>query len=222
VSRREGVVAALGLAGAALCGGVAQTFLWRWGADSLAAVLGSQFTWVLLTFAVSWAAARGRVGTGVAAGALTGLALIVSYYATQWLADGRHAALSQFTGTGGTAWTLAAVGGGAAMGVFGALAGRDAEQSPRLKALGISTPAVIVGAGAPLWLLYFEGSLGAARLLPAVVVFVAAGAALLLAAVRSCGLGPSLQGLVVSLGFAAAALGALMFLQTQGWLYLTF
>ena len=219
---RRAAVAALGLAGAVLCGGIAQTFLWRWGLDPLSVVLGSQFAWVLLTFGVAWAWARGRVAAGVAAGALTGLALIASYYLTQWLADGRHAAVAQFTKSRGVAWTLGAVAGGAVMGIFGALAGRDADRGPRLKALGIATPAVVVGAGAPLWLLHFAANLDAAELLPAVVVFVVAGAALLVATARSCGLGPGIQGLAVSLGLAAAALVGLMVLQTHGWLYLTF
>ncbi|MEZ5097757.1 MAG: hypothetical protein R2731_17760 [Nocardioides sp.] len=36
--------------------------------------------------------------------------LIASYYATQWLASGAHAALAQLTKTGGLAWATASVG----------------------------------------------------------------------------------------------------------------
>src|SRR3954452_1199126 len=108
---RRDVIATGAVVGAVVVGGISQTYLWRWGFDGLGNVLGSQFTWVLLTFAVAWAWARGRPLSGAAAGALTGSALIASYYATQWLADGRHAALAQLTKAGGFAWTAASIGG---------------------------------------------------------------------------------------------------------------
>lgn len=215
-------VAALGLLGAVFVGGVSQTYLWRWGLDGLSDVTGSQFLWALLAFGVAWGWAGGRLGPGAAAGAVTGLALIVSYYATQWLADGRHAALSQFSKTGGVAWTLAAVGGGAVMGLCGALAGMRARDKPRLKALGITTPAVIVGAGPVLWVVVSGAYLDPARLLPAVAVFVLAGVALLVVAVRACGPAAAVQAAVVSVAVGAAALVTLLFLQIHGWLYLTF
>jgi hypothetical protein len=210
------------LLAALLVGGVSQTFFWRWGLDGLSNVTGSQFLWVLLTFGVAWGWAEGRLGQGAAAGALTGLALIVSYYLTQWVADGRHAALSQFSKSGGTAWTVAAVGGGAVMGLCGALASMDARTHPRLKAFGITTPAVVAGAGPVLWVLAEGMFLEPARLLPAVVVFAVAGLALLVVAVRACGALAAVQALAISAAIGAGALGVLLVLQTQGWLYLTF
>jgi hypothetical protein len=210
------------LLGALLVGGVSQTFLWRWGLDGLSNVTDSQFLWVLLTFGVACGWAQGRLGQGAAAGALTGLALIVSYYLTQWVADGRHAALSQFSKTGGTAWTLAAVGGGAVMGLCGALASMDARTHPRLKALGITTAAVVAGVGPVLWVLVEGTYLQPSRLLPAVIVFALAGAALLVVAARSCGTLASVQALAISAALGAVALGVLLVLQTQGWLYRTF
>jgi hypothetical protein len=92
-----------------LIGGASQAFLWRSGLAAMADVTNSQFMWVLLTFAAAWAYADGRIAHGVAAGSLTGLALIASYYAFQWLADGRHSALAQFSKTGAPA-VIVAVG----------------------------------------------------------------------------------------------------------------
>jgi hypothetical protein len=222
VTRRQVVAAPLGLMGALFVGGFSQAFLWRWGFEGLADVTGSQFMWVLLTFGVAWGWAGGRLGRGVIAGLLTGLALIASYYVFQWVADGRHAAIAQFSGTGGVAWTLAAMGGGALIGLFGALASMETRERPRLKAVGITTPALIVGVGPPLWLLVNGQYLDTARLLPAIVVFVIVGAALFLVTFRTCGPIVSMQALAVSFGFGAAALAGLWMLQTHGWLYLTF
>lgn len=219
---RCGAVVSGGLVGALLVGGVSQTLLWRWGLGGLATVTGSQFTWMLLAFGVAWAWAGGRVPRGAAAGGGTGLALIVSYYCLQWAADGRHAALAQFSKTGGVAWTLSAIGGGAVIGVFGALASMDGRARPRTKALGIATPAVIVIGGPTLWLLASGGHLAPARLVPAAAVFVLAGGALLLHAVRTCGSIASVQALGLSIGTGALALVGLLWLQTHGWLYLTF
>jgi hypothetical protein len=210
------------LLGALLVGGVSQTFLWRWGYEGLASVTGSQFMWMLLTFGVSWVWAGGRLRQGVAAGGLTGLALIASYYAMQWVADGRHSAVAQFAKTGGVAWTLAAVGGGAVMGIFGALAGMEARVQPRLKASGMTTPAVIAAVGPPLWIWATSEYLDAARLLPAVATFVLVSAVLLLVSLRTCGAMACMHALALSTAVGAAALVALLVLQTQGWLYLTF
>ena len=221
MTRRGGAVV-LGLLGALLIGGVSQAFLWRWGLGGLSTVTGSQFMWVLLAFSVAWRWAEGRVDQGVAAGGVTGLALMASYYAMQWVADGRHSALAQFSKTGGVAWTLAAIGGGAVIGLFGALASMNGRERPRLKALGVATPAVIVGVGPALWLLTNGRYLDPARLIPAAAVFVLAAGALLLYAVRTSGPIASMQALAISVGIGAIALVGLLRLQTHGWLYLTF
>jgi hypothetical protein len=221
VTRRGGAVA-LGFLGALLIGGVSQAFLWRWGLGGLSSVTGSQFMWVLLSFGVAWGWAGGRVDQGVAAGGMTGLALIGSYYAMQWVADGRHSALAQFSKASGVEWTLAAIGGGAVIGLFGALAGKDGRERPRLKALGVATPAVIVGVGPALWILTNGDYLSPSRLIPAVGLFALAGGALLLYAVRTCGPLASIQALAISGGTGATALVGLLWLQTHGWLYLTF
>ncbi|MEZ5097756.1 MAG: hypothetical protein R2731_17755 [Nocardioides sp.] len=70
--RETGRVAGAAALGAVLVGGVAQTYLWRWGLGGLGDVLGSQFTGLLLIFAVSWAWARGRLAAGAVCGAVTG------------------------------------------------------------------------------------------------------------------------------------------------------
>jgi hypothetical protein len=221
VTRRTGA-AALGLLGALLIGGISQTFLWRWGLGGLTNVTGSQFMWVLLAFGVAWGWAEGRLVHGAAAGGVPGLALIASYYATQWVADGRHSAVAQFTKTGGIAWTLAATGGGAVIGLFGALASMNGRERPTLKALGVATPAVVVGVGPALWILATGDSLRASGLIPVLGVCVLAGGVLLWYAVRTCGPAASIRALPVSVGIGATALAALLWLQTHGWLYLTF
>ncbi|MGH2398932.1 MAG: hypothetical protein ACRDF6_03730 [bacterium] len=221
VTRRGGAVA-LGLLGALLIGGVSQAFLWRWGLDGVWNVAGSQFMWVLLAFGVAWGWAEGRIEQGAAAGGVTGLALIASYYGGQWVADGRHSALAQFSKTGGAEWTLAAIGGGAVIGLFGAFAGMHGRERPTLKALGIAAPAVIVGVGPAVWLLVNGDYLSPSRLIPAAGVFALAGAAMLLYTVRTCGPIASLQALAISVGIGTTALAGLLWLQTQGWLYLTF
>jgi hypothetical protein len=153
---------------------------------------------------------------------LTGLALMSSYYLMQWVVDGRYSATSQFVQARGLGWTAAAVVGGAVVGVFGAFAGVSGGRRPRLKALGVVTPAVVVGCGPTLWILIHPENLEPSRLAPAALVFALAGAALLVYAVRTCGLAASVQAGVVSVGIAAAALVGLLWLQTHGWLYLTF
>lgn len=85
--RRMAVIAEAALC-AVLLGGAAQTYVWRWGVEGLTKVSNSQFGWVLLCFVVAWAWARGRVSSGMVAGALTGLGLMGSYYCVQWFADG--------------------------------------------------------------------------------------------------------------------------------------
>lgn len=219
---RRGIVVIVGLLGALFVGGVSQTFLWRWGLGGVAGVTGSQFMWVLLTFGIAWAGAEGRLVRGGAAGALTGLALIASYYAMQWVADGSHSATAQFSKTGGPAWSAAAIGGGAVMGLLGALASTDSLDRPRLKAIGIVTPAVLVGAGPVLWVLTNSAYLDLGRVVPAAVVFALVAGLLLTYAVRTCGAIPSVQAVAGSVGIGAAALFALLWLQVHGWLYLTF
>ena len=182
----------------------------------------SQFTWVLLTFGVAWGWAEGRLDRGAASGGLTGLGLITSYYAMQWLADGSHSAIAQFSKADGLAWTSAAVGGGAVMGLFGALASMNGRERPRRKALGVATPAVIVGVGPALWILSNSRSLEPSRLLPAAGVFVVSGILLLVYAIRTCGATASLQALAVAVGVGATALVGLLWLQFNGFLYLTF
>lgn len=220
-TRRGGAVA-WGLVGALLVGGVSQTLLWRWGLGGLATVTGSQFTWVLLAFGVARARAGGRVLPGTAAGGVTGLALITSYYVMQWVVDGRHSALAQLAKTGGAAWTVSAIGGGAVIGLFGGLASMDARARPTAKALGLVTPAAIVIAGPALWLLAGGGRLEAARLAPAAAVFALAGAALVLYAVRACGARAAGRAVVMSIGSGVVALAGLLWLQTHGGLYPTF
>jgi hypothetical protein len=212
----------VGLLGAFLIGGVSQAFLWRSTFEALTYVINSQFSWVMLTFGVAWAFAEGRVRAGVAAGSLTGLGLIISYYAMQWVADGRHSALAQFSKTGGVAWTVAAVGGGALMGLFGGLASMKARERPRMKALGITTPAVIVGVGPATWFLVNSAYLDVSSALPAVAVFVLVGASLVLVAARTCGRTASIQAVAIAVGTGAVALAGLLILETNGWLYLTF
>ena len=221
VTRRTGALLA-GLLGALLVGGVSQAFLWRWGLGAVSTVTDSQFLWVLLTFGVAWAWAEGRVGQGALAGGATGLALIVSYYAMQWVADGRHSATAQFTRAAGPAWTLAAVAGGAAMGVLGALAGTSSRHRPRRKAFGIATPALLVAAGPVLWMLAESRYVPLAHVAPAAAVFVLVGAGLLAYAVRTCGRRVCVQATVLATGLSAVGLGGLWWLQTHGWLYLTF
>ncbi|QNN51297.1 hypothetical protein [Nocardioides mesophilus] len=130
--------------------------------------------------------------------------------------------MAQFTKTGGVPWTVAAVGGGAVMGLFGALAGLDGHDRPRSKALGFATPALIIAGGPPLWIWVNGQHLNAPGLLPAVAAFTIIGAALLVVNARTCGRVPCLQALAISSGCGTIALGGLLMLQTHGWLYLTF
>lgn len=221
MTRRRGVVI-VGVLGALLIGGVSQAFLWRWGLSGVSNVTDSQFAWVLLSFGIAWGWAEGRVGRGVCAGAATGLALIVSYYLMQAVADGRYSAVTQFSRSDGIVWAVAAVGGGALMGLFGALASLGGQDRPLRKAVGIATPAVIVGAGPVVWIATHGQSLELSRLLSAAAVFLLVGAGLLVYALRTCGPRAFIQALAVSIGISATALAGLLWLQTHGWLYLTF
>jgi hypothetical protein len=81
---------------------------------------------------------------------------------------------------------------------------------------------VIVGCGPTLWIVTHSQNLEPSRLGPAAAVFVLAGASLLVYAVRTCGLAASARAVAVSVGIAAPALVGLLWLQTHGWLYLTF
>lgn len=220
--KKRALVVVLGLLGALVVGGVSQTLMWRWGLDVLSVVTGSQFTWVLLIFGISWAWAEGRLVAGLAAGATTGLALIASYYVVQWLVDGRHAAVSQFVDARGAAWLLATLAGGAFIGVFGALAGRDARGQPVHKAVGLTLPGLVAAAGPVVWLATNSEYLEPARLGIAAGVLVLVGIGLVAVAVRTCGVRAAARGLAVSAAIGAAALVGLLTLQTQGWLYLTF
>jgi hypothetical protein len=213
------------IAGAALCavliGGVAQTYGWRWGAEGLTKVTNSQFGWTLLCFVVAWAWARGRVASGLAAGGLTGLGLIASYYCVQWFADGWHAAASQFTGTYGFAWTVAATGGGALVGGLGALAGSSAERQPTRKALGLSTAALVVGLGPLAWLVANGDVLHKDGMWVALMFYGAVGLSLGIFALWKCGIAPFLRGLSLGALTSSVALASLLVLQGTV-LYTTF
>lgn len=62
------------------------------------------------------------------------------------------------------------------VGLFGALASMSGQERPKSKALGIATPALIVGVGPALWLLSNGRHLDCSRLIPAAPVFVLAQA----------------------------------------------
>lgn len=212
-------------AGAALCavliGGVAQTYAWRWGVEPVTKVTNTQFAWMLLCFAVGWAWAGGRMWSGIVAGGLTGLGLIGSYYCVQWLADGWHSAASQFSGTYGLAWTVAATGGGAMVGGMGALAGSSAEVQPTRKALGLSTAALIVGLGPLVWFITSGQALHKDGIWVAIVFYGAVGVLLATLALRKCGIASFLRGLGLGAIASSVALAGLLVLQSTV-LYTTF
>jgi hypothetical protein len=108
------------------------------------------------------------------------------------------------------------------IGVLGALASLDIRERTRLKAFGVVTPAVIVGAGPALWMMTNGAYLDVSDLLPATLVFAVVACALLAYAVRACGPVASAQAVAMSVGVGASALVGLLWLQTHGWLYLTF
>ncbi len=213
------------IAGAALCavliGGVAQTYVWRWGPEGVTKVTNSQFVWALLCFVVAWAWARGRVSSGMVAGGLTGLGLIGSYYCVQWFADSWHSAASQFAGTYGFAWTLAATGGGALVGVLGALAGSPAEVQPTRKALGLSSAAILVGLGPLAWFIINGDALDKDGSWVAITCCGAVGLLLAGFALWKCGIAPFLRGLALGALSSSVALAGLIVLQNTA-LYTTF
>jgi hypothetical protein len=211
----------LGFAGAVLIGGVAQAFVWRWDIDWLTAVSSSQFLWGLLCFYVAWGWSRGRLLPGVAAGATTGLGLIASYYVVQWLVDGRHAALDQFTESRGLAWTAASVIGGAGVGLLGALAAAPATTHPRRKAFGLVGTALIVAGGPAAWWISRGDQLRPDGSAISVATFVCVGAALLATALWRCGPGDTIRGGVPAVLLATVVLAMLYVLEPR-LLYLTF
>jgi hypothetical protein len=213
------------LAGAALCailiGGVAQTYVWRWGLDGVTKVTNTQFAWALLCFVVALAWAQGRVSWGMVAGGLTGLGLISSYYGVQWFADGWHSAASQFAGTYGFAWTVAATGGGALVGVLGGLAGSSAEVHPTRKAVGLSTTALLVGLGPLAWFKINGDLLHQDGIWVAITFYGTVGAGLVAFAFWECGVAPFLRGLFLGALTALVTLAGLLVLQGTV-LYTTF
>lgn len=213
------------IAGAALCavliGGVAQTYVWRWGPEGVTKVTNSQFAWAFLCFVVALASARGRVSAGMIAGGLTGLGLIGSYYCVQWFADGWHSAASQFTGTYGFAWTVGATGGGAMVGVLGAFAGSSAEVQPTRKALGLSTAALLVGLGPLAWYLINGDVLNEDGIGVAIGFYGLVGLLLAVFALWKCGIAPFLRGLALGALTSSVALAVLVVLQGTV-LYTTF
>lgn len=204
-----------------LVGGVAQAFAWRWDAGWLTAVTSSQFLWALLCCATAYGWSRGRLVPGALAGGITGLGLIGSYYAAQWLTDSRHAAVSQFTDTGGAAWTAAAVIGGSVLGLLGAAAATSAVQHRRRRAFGLVGSAVVAGGGPAGWLAAGGEHLQAEGKRVAAVLLALVGAGLVAFAVRRCGPRETIVGGAAALLVALALLVGLYVLQHTV-LYLTF
>lgn len=213
------------IVGAAVCavliGGIAQTYAWRWGIGPVTKVTNTQFAWMLLCFVVAWAWAEGRVTSGIVAGGLTGLGLIGSYYCVQWLADGWHAAASQFSGSSGLAWVVAAIGGGALVGSLGALVGSSAEGRPTQKAFGLSTAALAVGLGPLVWSITKGEALHKDGIWVAIAFYGAVGVLLGALALRFCGISSFLRGLGLAAVGSFVALAGLLVLQSTV-LYTTF
>jgi hypothetical protein len=215
--RRTGVIAAAAV-GALAIGGLAQAYVWRWGVDGLTVTSNSQFGWMLLCFLVARVWARGRLGSGILAGGLTGFALIVSYYGVQWLADDWHAAASQFTGTYGPAWTVAATGGGALVGLLGALAG---SPEPLRASVGLATAAIVLGLGPVVWFLARGEALATNGIWVAVGFYAAVGVALAVIGLRQCGWASFMRGMLIGASASVALLAGLLVLQGTV-LYTTF
>lgn len=206
---------------AVFIGGVAQTYAWRWGVDGVTKVTNSQFAWMLLCFLVALGWARGRVSSGMVAGALAGLGLIASYYCVQWFADGWHSAASQFGDTYGLAWTLSATGGGALIGSVGALAGSSAEVQPTRKAFGLSTAALVVGLGPLGWFMTNGDVLHKDGIWVAIAFYGAVGLLLGLLALWKCGIASFMRGLAWGTAACSVVLAGLLVLQSTV-LYTTF
>lgn len=206
---------------AVLIGGVTQTYAWRWGIDPVTQTTNTQFAWILLCFIAAWAWAQGRVPSGIIAGGLTGAGLIGSYYVVQWLADGRHAAVSQFSSSSGLAWVVAAIGGGALFGGLGGLAGRSATEQSIHKALGLTVTALVVGLGPLVWLVVDGRSLQEDDIWAAITFYGVIGVVLGAVAARSCGTSSFLRGLGLATVCSSVALLSLLLLQRTV-LYTTF
>src|SRR4051794_27490942 len=215
------VVIGFAVPGALVIGGVAQAYAWRLGHDGLTDTTNSQFGWMLLCFVVAWAWARGRVASGLLAGALTGMGLTASYYCVQWLAEGAHSALSQLTGSHGLAWTVAATCGGALVGVLGALASSRRERHPPRKAGGVSTAALIVGLGPLGWFAVKGDSFNSNGIWVPITFYGAVGVSLALIGLRECGFASFLRGLLIGASAALVMLAGLLVLQGTV-LYTTF
>lgn len=199
--------------GALLIGGVAQAYAWRWGADWLVKVTNSQFAWLLLCFVVAAAWTGRRRWSGALAGALTGLGLIASYYAVQWLADGWESASSQFSSSFGLAWSIAAIAGGGLAGALGSLASASADHHPVRSAFALSTAALLTGLGPLASSVASAGRLTADGMWVAIAFYASIGAGLLVIALRRYGIGAFLRGLALAAPVSSALLAALFLLQ---------
>lgn len=219
---RRAAAVLLGVVGAFAIGGVAQAHVWAGAIHWLTAVSNSQFLWALLCFVVAWAWSLGRLLPGAAAGALTGLALIASYYAVQWLVSGQYSAVVQFTNSRGLAWTVASVLGGAGVGLLGALAGQCAATRPRRKAFGMIGAGLLVGCGPAVWKVSRGGYFLSGELGVAVAVFIGVGVVLVTTAFWCCGPRNAIRGGLPAVLVAAGLLAVLFILQNAGILYLTF
>lgn len=207
------------LVAAFVIGGVAQTWLWWLDIEVLAAPLNSQFAWAVVLFAAGWVAPR-RTAWAVAAGAVTGAALIGSYYLCQALADGTDAATSQFTRARGAGWVAASILVGAALGLLGGWSARSHERPVR-GAFGLLTTAAAVGLG-PLSLVAVYGTLipSTARIVIP-VVFGLVGIGLVAHAVRNVPPRPLVRGACVATVASVVGLSILVLLMTRV-LYTTF
>lgn len=207
------------LLAAFLIGGVAQAWLWRLGVDALTAPLSSQFAWAVVLFAAGWAAPR-RSKWAVAAGAVTGLVLIGSYYLCQALADGAGSATAQFTKSRGPGWVAATVVVGAALGLLGGWSARTAERPVR-GAFALLTMAAALAGGPLLLVALYGANLPSTARVVIPVVYVGVGLGLALHAVRRVPRPQLLRGAAGAVIAAAIGLAVLVLLMTRV-LYRTF